>query len=53
MDLALIWLIIIAFALLLYVILDGFALEMGILFPFLNDHQRDIATSVLLPHMGW
>ena len=49
MDLALIWLVIIAFALLLYVILDGFALGMGILFPFLDDHQRDIATSILLP----
>ncbi|MED7819900.1 MULTISPECIES: cytochrome d ubiquinol oxidase subunit II [unclassified Francisella] len=49
MDLALIWLMIIAFALLLYVILDGFALGMGILFPFLDDHQRDIATSILLP----
>ena len=49
MDLGLIWLAIIAFALLLYVILDGFALGMGILFPLLNDHQKDIATSILLP----
>ncbi|ALB01237.1 cytochrome C oxidase subunit II [Francisella persica ATCC VR-331] len=49
MDLGLIWLAIIAFALLLYVILDGFALGMGILFPLLDDHQKDIATSILLP----
>ncbi|APC92309.1 MULTISPECIES: cytochrome d ubiquinol oxidase subunit II [Francisella] len=49
MDLGLIWLIIIAFALLLYVILDGFALGMGVLFPLLDDHQKDIATSILLP----
>ncbi|AXA33241.1 cytochrome d ubiquinol oxidase subunit II [Francisella adeliensis] len=49
MDLGLIWLGIIAFGLLLYVILDGFALGVGILFPFFNSNQRDIATSVLLP----
>lgn len=49
MDLGLIWLGIIAFGLLLYVILDGFALGVAILFPFLNSNQRDIATSVLLP----
>ncbi|MDE4967787.1 cytochrome d ubiquinol oxidase subunit II, partial [Francisella tularensis subsp. holarctica] len=33
MDLGLIWLALIAFALLLYMILDGFALGMGLLFP--------------------
>ena len=49
MDLGLIWLAIIAFALLLYVILDGFALGMGVLFPLLDDHQKDIVTSILLP----
>ena len=49
MDLGLIWLAIIAFGLLLYVILDGFALGIGIIFPFLNTEQKDIATSVLLP----
>ncbi|MDE4959409.1 cytochrome d ubiquinol oxidase subunit II, partial [Francisella tularensis subsp. holarctica] len=37
MDLGLIWLAIIAFALLLYMILDGFALGMGIIFPLLDD----------------
>ena len=45
MDLGLIWLGIIAFSLLLYVILDGFALGVAILFPFLNSNQRDIARS--------
>ena len=49
MDLGLIWLAIIAFGLLLYVILDGFALGVGIIFPFLDTEQKDIATSVLLP----
>ncbi|QIV95506.1 cytochrome bd-I ubiquinol oxidase subunit 2 apoprotein [Allofrancisella inopinata] len=49
MDLGLIWLFIIALGLLLYVILDGFALGIGALFPFLSQKQRDIAISVLLP----
>ncbi len=49
MDLGLIWLGIIAFSLLLYVILDGFALGVAILFPFFNSNHRDIATNVLLP----
>lgn len=49
MDLGLIWLGIIAFSLLLYVILDGFALGVAILFPFFSSKQKDIATSVLLP----
>ncbi|MDE5039722.1 cytochrome d ubiquinol oxidase subunit II, partial [Francisella tularensis subsp. holarctica] len=43
MDLGLIWLAIIDFELLLYMILDGFALWMGILFPLLDDHQKYIA----------
>lgn len=49
MDLGFIWLGIIAFSLLLYVILDGFALGVAILFPFLNQNQKDISISVLLP----
>lgn len=49
MDLGLIWLFIIAFALLLYIVLDGFALGMGSLFQFFDDHQKDIAVSILLP----
>ncbi len=35
-DLAFIWAGIIAFAVLIYVILDGFDLGIGILFPFAN-----------------
>ncbi|MDE5035856.1 cytochrome d ubiquinol oxidase subunit II, partial [Francisella tularensis] len=35
--------------LLLYMIWDGFALGMGLLFPLLDDHHKDIATSILLP----
>ena len=47
--LALCWLLIIAFALLLYVVLDGFALGVGMLTPWLSRKQRDLAISVLLP----
>jgi cytochrome d ubiquinol oxidase subunit II len=47
--LALIWLGIIAFCIIMYVILDGFTLGTGMLLPFLNDKERDIASSVILP----
>ncbi|WP_299005984.1 cytochrome d ubiquinol oxidase subunit II [uncultured Shewanella sp.] len=43
------WLLIIGFGLLMYVILDGFTLGVGGLFPFFNHDQKDIAISVLLP----
>ena len=49
MDLGFIWLAVIAFCIILYVILDGFTLGIGILFPFLNSSEKDIATSVVLP----
>ncbi|MDE5015046.1 cytochrome d ubiquinol oxidase subunit II, partial [Francisella tularensis subsp. holarctica] len=48
MVLGFIWLAIIAFAILLYMILYGFALGMGILFPLLDDQQNDISTSIFL-----
>lgn len=49
-DLALIWAGLVAFAVLAYVILDGFDLGVGILFPFLEDtRQRDIAMSSVAP----
>ena len=48
-HLGLIWLLIIAFGLLMYVILDGFAIGVGIIFPVLNDHEKDLAISTLLP----
>jgi len=41
-DLAFIWAGIIAFAVLTYVVLDGFDLGIGILFPFApEEHDRD------------
>jgi len=49
-DLALVWAGLIAFAVLAYVILDGFDLGVGILFPFLDgSDQRDIAMNSVAP----
>lgn len=49
-DLAFIWAGIIAFAILAYVVLDGFDLGVGILFPLLkSDHDRDIAMNSVSP----
>lgn len=49
MDLPLIWAIIIAFAVLLYALLDGFDLGVGLLFPFLSDTEKDIAVESIAP----
>jgi cytochrome bd ubiquinol oxidase subunit II len=43
------WACIIAFCIVMYVILDGFTLGAGMLMPFLNAQERDLAMSVLLP----
>jgi cytochrome d ubiquinol oxidase subunit II len=49
-DLPLIWAGLIAFAVLAYVVLDGFDLGIGILFPFLEtDRDRDIAMNSVAP----
>jgi cytochrome bd ubiquinol oxidase subunit II len=49
-DLAFIWAGLIAFAVLAYVLFDGFDLGIGILFPFLaDDHQRDQAMNSVAP----
>lgn len=49
-DLATIWADIIAFAVLAYVILDGFDLGVGILFPFFTSrHDRDVLTTSVAP----
>ncbi len=47
--LALIWIAIIGFCIIMYVILDGFTLGTGMLLAFLNEDERDIAMSVILP----
>ncbi|HEV7278446.1 MAG TPA: cytochrome d ubiquinol oxidase subunit II [Devosiaceae bacterium] len=50
LDLAFIWAALIAFAVLAYVILDGFDLGIGILFPlFPEKHDRDLMTNTIAP----
>lgn len=49
-DLAFIWAFLIAFAILAYVILDGFDLGIGILFPLLHHgEERDVAMNSVAP----
>jgi len=49
-TLILIWAFIISFAIIMYVLLDGFDLGIGILFPFIRDHHhRDIMMSTVAP----
>ena len=50
LDLAFIWAGLIAFAVCAYVVLDGFDLGVGILFPFLgDDSERDLAMNSVAP----
>lgn len=49
-DLPLLWAIIILFGILMYVIMDGFDLGIGILFPFMPDeHDRDVMMNTVAP----
>jgi cytochrome d ubiquinol oxidase subunit II len=49
-ELSLLWAFIIAFAVLVYVVLDGFDLGVGILFPFARDeHERDVMMNSVAP----
>jgi len=49
-DLTLIWAVIIAFGIIMYVLMDGFDLGVGILFPFAPDEQsRDIMMNSVAP----
>ena len=49
-DLSLIWVLIIAFGLMMYVIMDGFDLGIGILFPFVPaTADRDIMVNTVAP----
>lgn len=47
--LALAWLGIIAFTFLLYIVLDGFTLGVGMYTPWMTREQRDLAVSAILP----
>ncbi|QIO36895.1 cytochrome d ubiquinol oxidase subunit II [Bradyrhizobium sp. 1(2017)] len=49
-DLPLIWAVIIGFALMMYVIMDGFDLGIGVLFPFVRDRgDRDTMVNTVAP----
>ena len=49
-DLPLIWVVIIAFSLMMYVVMDGFDLGIGILFPFVpQTTDRDIMVNTVAP----
>lgn len=49
-DLTLLWAIIILFGILMYVVMDGFDLGIGILFPFFgNDDDRDVMMNTVAP----
>ncbi|MEE2002839.1 cytochrome d ubiquinol oxidase subunit II [Alkalimonas sp. MEB108] len=49
-DLTLIWAVIIAFGVMMYVLMDGFDLGQGILFPFAPDeHYRDVMMNSVAP----
>jgi len=48
-DLPLIWAAVISTAVLLYVLLDGFDLGVGALFPFATDEERDLMTASIAP----
>ena len=50
MDLTVVWAFIIAFAVFAYVVMDGFDLGIGILFPFFpKRHDRDLMTNSIAP----
>ncbi|MDI2112143.1 cytochrome d ubiquinol oxidase subunit II [Commensalibacter nepenthis] len=49
-DLAIIWASIIALGVLIYIVLDGFDLGIGILFPFIKNHKhRDVMMNSVAP----
>jgi cytochrome bd ubiquinol oxidase subunit II len=49
-DLSLIWVLIIAFGLMMYVVMDGFDLGIGILFPFVpQGSDRDLMVNTVAP----
>ncbi|CAM2956565.1 cytochrome d ubiquinol oxidase subunit II [Acinetobacter celticus] len=49
-DLTLVWVGIIGLSVLIYVIMDGFDLGIGILFPFIQNHQeRDVMMNTVAP----
>lgn len=49
-DLPVIWYLLIGFAVAMYVMMDGFSLGVGILFPFIKgDENRDVMMNTVAP----
>jgi len=49
-DLSLLWILIIFFGVMMYVVMDGFDLGIGMLFPFMPDrHDRDVMMNTVAP----
>jgi cytochrome d ubiquinol oxidase subunit II len=49
-DLSIIWAIIIFFGVFMYIVMDGFDLGIGMLFPFVKDrHERDVMMNTVAP----
>lgn len=49
-DLSLIWAVIIIFGVMMYVVMDGFDLGIGMLFPFVKGEQdRDVMMNTVAP----
>ena len=49
-NLPLVWAMIILFGVVMYVVMDGFDLGMGILFPlFKEEHDRDVIMNTVAP----
>ena len=49
-DLPLIWFIIIVFSIMMYVVMDGFDLGIGLLYPMVrDDHDRDVMMNTVAP----
>ena len=49
-DLSLIWILIIFFGVMMYVVMDGFDLGIGMLYPFVPDrHDRDVMMNTVAP----
>lgn len=49
-DLSIIWVVIIFFGVFMYIVMDGFDLGIGILFPFVPDrHERDVMMNTVAP----
>lgn len=50
LDLAIIWALIILFAIMMYIVMDGFDLGLGILFPFFKEKaERDVIMNTVAP----